>query len=140
MGNVKEDWSVSADLCDPLALDQDRFDCEKALLKYRTTEELQDNLILIYLNMPDLGYPEGQLALIREWRTILCEELVRRKPVHWRPCLKSRLERKSKQKIGVDTQPVPVQNAAVEQEFKDEQAPNSMHRHRTPCDQESGNT
>lgn len=112
MGNVKEDWSVSGDLCDPVSLDQDRFDCEQALLKYRTTEELQDNLILIYLNMPDLGYPEEQLALIREWRTILCEELVRRKPVHWRPCLQSRLQKQAAERKLVDKVADPNYDAA----------------------------
>ena len=102
MGEITEDWSVSADLCCPLSLDRDRLDCELALLKYRTTEEVQDNLILIYLNMPSLGYLKGQLELIKEWRTTLCEELVKRKPIHWRPCLQSRKDKKAAEKISVD--------------------------------------
>jgi hypothetical protein len=134
MGNVKEDWSVSGDLCDPVTMDQDRFDCEKALLKYRTTEELQDNLILIYLNMPDLGYPDGQLALIREWRTILCEELVRRKPIHCRPWLKARIDKK------VDPCPNSVHSAAIEQETTNGQDCHSLHRDRSHSDQKPQHT
>jgi hypothetical protein len=102
MGEIIEDWSVSADLCCPLSLDRDRLDCELALLKYRTTQEVQDNLILIYLNMPSLGYPIGQLELVKEWRTILCEELVKRKPIHWRHFLKSRMDKNAAEKTSVD--------------------------------------
>jgi hypothetical protein len=102
MGEIIEDWSVSADLCCPLSLDRDRLDCELALLKYRTTQEVQDNLILIYLNMPSLGYPIGQLELVKEWRTILCEELVKRKPIHWRNFLKSRMDKNAAEKTSVD--------------------------------------
>jgi hypothetical protein len=83
-------------------LDRDRLDCELALLKYRTTQEVQDNLILIYLNMPSLGYPIGQLELVKEWRTILCEELVKRKPIHWRHFLKSRMDKNAAEKTSVD--------------------------------------
>jgi hypothetical protein len=102
MGEIIEDWSVSADLCCPLSLDRDRLDCELALLKYRTTQEVQDNLILIYLNMPSLGYPISQLELVKVWRTILCEELVKRKPIHWRHFLKSRMDKNAAEKTSVD--------------------------------------
>lgn len=93
MGKVTEDWSVSEDLCCPLGLDRDRLDCETALLKHRTTAELQDNLVLCYLRMPLGGYPESQHQLVRQWRQILIDELTTRKPIHWRPWLAARLAR-----------------------------------------------
>jgi len=93
MAKVTEDWSVSVDLCCPLSLDQDRLDCELALMKWRTTEELQDNLVLCYLRMPEGGYPEPQLLLVKKWRQSLIDELVSRKPTHWRPWLGARLSR-----------------------------------------------
>lgn len=91
MGKVTEDWSVSEDLCCPLGLDQDRLDCETALLKHRTTAELQDNLVLCYLRMPPGGYSEPQHQLVRHWRQNLIDELMTRKPIHWRPWLGARL-------------------------------------------------
>lgn len=91
MVTVTEDWSVSADLCCPLDLDQDRLDCELALIKWRTTAELQDNLVLCYLRMPEGGYAAPQHQLVKQWRQSLIEELVSRKPIHWRPWLGARL-------------------------------------------------
>jgi hypothetical protein len=95
MGQVSEDWSTSPDLCSPLSLDQDRLDCELALLAYRTTEELQDNLVLCYIRMPEGGYTPEQKPLVTKWREALITELNTRKPTHWRHCLEARLTRES---------------------------------------------
>lgn len=87
---INGDLSVSEELIDPVSITLDFTNEYLNQLNLKSTQNLQDDLSMIWLSLPNEGYI-NKVAVLR-LRQILIEELNSRPPITWRSRLEYRLK------------------------------------------------
>ena len=86
-----DDMSVSPNLLNPLLITEEFIETYLIDIKVKTTYDLQDDLIMIWIALPDDGYGDIKLLVLR-LREILINELNSRPPIMSKPRLEYRLK------------------------------------------------
>lgn len=91
--DIMIDMSVPDDLLDPSSITEEFIQTYEANIKSKNIYDLQDDLMMIWINLPNDGYGEIK-SLILKLRDIMINELNSRPPVKSKPRLEYRLKDK----------------------------------------------
>jgi hypothetical protein len=88
----KQSSQIPEDLLQPLLLTEESSQTYIYNLQSRETWKLQDDLKMIWLQMPPDGYPCSIQPIVVKLRTIISDELNSRPAIPWRHRLEVRLK------------------------------------------------